>query len=223
MKKRFLLIENIKVPIILELQKQPHKEGYITINKADLANNIPLKLRKILAQRGLASNEEIGMKTNKRFCWHRLVACLYYNCIGRFVHHIYKNSLDTNDITNLIVVDEKQHKSIDNDKKNCIRRGLKIQKILKDELFKQPKQTLANNDNIILKILELKKQGHSNKKIIKKLQSKIKQTKIYEHVKTFFYVDDFLKWLESKQNKPIHMLNEKTSKRWRKIIAFEGL
>ena len=223
MKQRFILIENIKEPIILELNKQPHREGYITINKADLANNIPYKLLKILAKRGLASSEEIGLRTNKRFCWHRLVACLYYNCIGKFVHHIHKDSRNINDITNLIVLNEIEHKSIDNDRINYLERGLEIQKNLKDNFFKPNKQTLANNDHIILKILILKKKGLNNRRIIKKLKTKIKQTKVYEHIKTFFYIDDFLRWLESEQNKPIQRLNEKIRKRWQKIIDFESL
>ena len=61
------------------------------------------------------------------------------------------------------------------------------------------------------------------KKIIKKLKGKIKKSKIYEHLKTFFYREEFLKWLKNQSYTKNSALDGNFKKRWQFILQFEDI
>ena len=65
--KRFLLIENISQPILLELKPTPNTDGYITMSKKHLNKNLPKKKNKRIDSRGNTSTIENSMKTKKKF------------------------------------------------------------------------------------------------------------------------------------------------------------
>lgn len=60
-------------------------------------------------------------------------------------------------------------------------------------------------------------------KIIKKLKGKIRKSKIYEHLKTFFYREEFLKWLKNQNNTETSTLDGNFQKRWQFILQFEDI
>lgn len=196
--KYFLIIENIKNPIIKELKTLKNKDGYIVVSKKDFSQKISLKIRKKLAKRGICFTVENGLKCNKYFCLHRLVACLYFDCIGLEVHHINKNTL-CNSILNLVPLTPDFHKLVDNDLKN----GENFAKDVQNHLFSKKKkrnQTVANSDNVICEILKYKTCGFPTPKIIDKIQKYAKKSKIYEILNFYYYLEDFIKWLKIQHN-----------------------
>ncbi len=220
-KRRFMLVENIEKPILVELKELAHRENYVTFEKFNLKNFIPLNLYKKIAKNGLYKLATKGFdKINSRFGLHRLVCSLFSNIEHMEIHHINKIP-NINNIVNLLPVTKALNEKLDHSDDETLVKFL--QKEYKSSVIKAPKQTLAQNDSIILKVLGLKEKGLKTKKIVKCLKSKIKQTSVYKISKTFFYSKEFLKWLESDMNKPIQELDEKFRKRWERIIEFECL
>ena len=219
--KRFLLIENISQPILLELKPTPNTDGYITMSKKHLNKNLPKKIIKSFASRGYASPIEIGLKTNKSFCWHRLVACLYYNCLGKEIHHIMPEDITCNDITNLIPVNKSFHTSLHNmDLSLSISLAREVQSVLRRKYYTE-KQTVASNAELIFQILKLKNDGINPNQIIKKVKRSIKKSKVYEILSIFYYSKSFIEWLETQENKEFTELYGNLSESWIKILEFE--
>lgn len=220
--KRFLLIENISQPILLELKTMPNADGYITISKKHFSSNLPKKIIKSFANRGYTSTIEIGLKTNKSFCWHRLVACLYYNCLEKEVHHIMLEDKTCNDITNLIPLKKDFHNNLHKiDLAFATSLAKNEQTILRKKSFNE-KQTVANNNELLLNILKLKNTGMKSKLIVLKMQKLIKKSKIYEILSFYYYSKEFLKWLKIQQEQCFTELYGNLSKSWNKIIEFEA-
>ena len=219
--KRFILIENIKNPILLELKIVPNSDGYITISKKHFNKNLPIKIVKKLANKGIASTIEIGLKTDKSFCWHRLVACLYYNCLEKEVHHIMSEDITCNDITNLIPVSKSFHTSLHNmDLSLSISLAREEQSVLRRKYYIE-KQTIASNAELIFQILKLKNDGIKPNQIIKKVKKSIKKSKVYEILSIFYYSKSFIEWLKTQENKEFTELYGNLSKSWIKILEFE--
>lgn len=218
---RFILVENIEEPIIKELKALPHPDGYITMSKAELAKIVGDKLYNKLVCRGIATTKEIGYRKNNRFSWHRLVACIYYNCLDKEVHHINKVRIDNN-IKNLIPLEKQEHAQIENlDEENARNLALDILCSLKAKL-KRKRQTVANNVDLIHEILECSMCGYKTTKLIKKYRHYIKKSSIYEIVKKGYYFSMFLYWLQNKEQQAWGRLNGNSLKRWIKIIEFEN-
>lgn len=213
----FIIIENILTPIFIELKQVKNKDGYITIDKNFYSKVIPQKIREKLAKRGLCLTYATGMKNNKSLCLHRLITCLYFNCINKEVHHINKNKID-NYITNLIPLDAISHKRIDNDLLNGVNFAINEQEQLKSKL-KKTRTTLANNEQILYEILSLKNKQLPVKKIIKIIK-KIRKSKIYEIINYFYYSNEFKIWLKMQQNQTFQELYGKFFNEWKNVINY---
>lgn len=220
--KRFLLIENISQPILLELKPTPNTDGYITMSKKHLNKNLPKKIIKSFASRGYASTIEIGLKTNKSFCWHRLVACLYYNCLGKEIHHIMPEDKTCNDITNLVPLKKHFHNNLHKlDLAFATSLARNEQTILRKKSFKE-NITVANNDELLWEILKLKNTGMKPKSIILIFHKLIKKSKIYEILSFYHYSKEFVIWLKIQQKQCFTELYGNLSEAWNKIIEFEA-
>jgi hypothetical protein len=98
--------------------------------------------------------ESAKNNNDNQFGLHRLVACLYQNTLNHEIHHIDKNN-QRNDTCNLVKVKRDKHVWID---KLPISEGKRISIGMQAEqkriIFKSPRQTLAQNENLILEILK---------------------------------------------------------------------
>lgn len=189
----FLIIENINNPIFEKLKVIKNPDNYIVVDKRHFTEIVPIKIRKKLAKRGLCSSFEIGMKANKYFCLHRLVACLYFNCIGFEVHHINKNPSD-NYFLNLVPLKTSHHKLIDADLQNGELFAKEEQFYLLNKLKKNYK-TVASNKDVLNEFLNLKNKNYSLKEILRKLKRYLKKSKIYELNLFFHYSNEFKNWV----------------------------
>jgi len=219
----YVLIENIKKPIIVELKRASHVDNYVVFMKKNLRDNIPVDLYNSFVERGLCSNIENGRKeADLRVGIYRVVLCLYQNILGQDIHHIYKD-IELNDITNIVPLEVSPHKRIDKiEIEKGIAESLAIQKEQKCKIFKE-KQTLANNKEIILELLKMKLQQISPKDIALKMKNKIGRSKVYEHLRFFFYNEIFSKWLENKTEQELSELNGFLPKRWALALRFEDI
>ena len=219
---RFILVENVSKPIISELKLVPNSDGYITMNKSELSKILGEKQYKHLAERGLAMTEETALSLNNRFCWHRLVACVYYNCLGKEVHHINKAVTDNN-INNLVPLKKSEHQIIENmDAENGKNSSLWYQEQEKLKIMKQKRKTVASNDNVIEEIIKCFAQGYSVSDIVKKLNRRVKKSSVYKIIGRFHYVKEFLFWLDNYEQQACERLNGNSKKRWEKVIEFEN-
>ena len=220
--RRYILVENVSKPILSELKLVPNSDGYITMNKSVLAQILGEKLYKCLAQKGLAMTEETALSLNNRFCWHRLVACIYYNCIGKEIHHINKDVTDNN-INNLVPLKKNEHQTIEKmDSENCKNISLWYQDQEKIKR-RRKRETIASNDNVIKEIIESFLLGDSVSKIVKKLNRRIKKSSVYKIIGRFHYAKEFLFWLHNQEQQACKRLYGNSKKRWGKIIEYENL
>lgn len=219
--KVYIIVENIDMPVFQELKVILNGDKYAVVDKSNFSKILPLKIRKKLAKRGLCSTVDIGLKTNKYFCLHRLIACLYFNCLNLQVHHINKNISD-NHISNLVPLTTDFHKVVDND----LRNGEAFAKNTQFQLLNKCKKfnlTVANNENILKEIIELKNASISIKEIINKLKRFIKKSKVYEICNFFYYSKEFIKWLELQSNCEFSQFYGKCHNFWFKTLQFEKL
>lgn len=219
----YILIENIEKPILIELRRAPHKDNYVVFCKDDLRHNIPKALFNALIKNGLYEKAVNGLKKNNSyFGLSRLVACLYQNIIGVRVHHIHKN-VGLNDVTRLLPVRENIHDILDAlPVDEGVKKSIEIQIRQKKKIFKH-RNTLASDDDLILDILKMRGAKIESKKIIKKMKGKIGRSKIYEHIKFFFYSHEYLKLVENKTEQELSAINGFPSKSWAKILDYEGI
>ena len=219
--KRLIIIENIDNPIFKELKILKNPDGYIVVNKADFAKIISKNIRKKLAQRGICSSIEIGLKANKYLCFHRLIACLYYKCLESEIHHINKDVAD-NSIINLVPLSKSLHRLIDNDLKNGenFARDTQFHVLKKSTKFNN---TVASYDNVQKDIITLKNDDFSVKKIAKKLNRYIKKSKVYEIYNFYYYSKNFIEWLKTFSYMDFPEKYGKFSSCWLKIFQFERL
>jgi len=219
---RYIIVENIDKPFVKELKTTLNNDGYVVFKRKDLADIIPRGLYKNLINRGLTMTKERGMCINdKQCCWHRLVACLYYNCLGKEVHHINKDIL-SNEIMNLIPLPNDKHKIIDKDDRNGYNFSIAIQQ-QKIKKLNSKRNTLANNDAIIKQVLLLKAQGLKPRTIVKMMSSKICKSKVYQMLKMFYYAKEFLYKLEYREAEMFIDFYGKRWMSWRKIVKFDVL
>lgn len=156
----YLLIENIKKPYLAKAKHYSNKDGYYTANKT-IFNNKRLKSK--LHNNGLHAkkkNKENDYPTS--FLIHRLVSCLYQNIFDYEIHHINKAN-QQNNVCNLVKLRQKRHRWVESLPINIgIAISLRMQRRQKRKMFKVKRQTLAQNERLILEIL--KKENNNEKK-----------------------------------------------------------
>ena len=214
-----LLVENIRKPMLVDFRRVKHRDGYVTFKKNQLRLKIPSPLYKMLVRNGLYQTKESGFnKNNSYLLLNRLVMCLYQNIIGDEVHHIDKN-LEINNIFNLLKISHGLHDKIDN---MPIEEGIKVSRVMqakdKCKIFKQPRNTLAQNPNLILELLRQNKTSTKKGRKFKICGST--QAAIKNH---FFYKSEFLKLHETLKNKELSALNSNSDNMWKYINLFESL
>lgn len=150
--ERYVLIENIERPVLIKLDEDWHKDGYIIFRKRNLYK-LPKQVKKYLIKNGLyKSIESANNSHDNLFNLHRLVLCLYVNIVGYIVHHI-ENNVNINNISNLVRVTQAKHDEIellglDAGKKESYRE--------QKRLCKLKRKTLAEDEELVLKILKLR-------------------------------------------------------------------
>lgn len=150
--KRYILIENIKEPILVELAEGSNGSGYIVFPKSNL-DKLPQGLRIKLINNGLYKSIESAKNSfDSYFNLHRLVLCLKQNIVGFIVHHIVNNP-EINNICNLLKVTEKEHTYI-HGLGNEVGQAESYKK--QGEQVKKSRATLAKNYELVLKILKLR-------------------------------------------------------------------
>lgn len=60
-----------------------------------------------------------------------------------------------------------------------------------------------------------------SKEIEKRINAKVKKSKIYEIINYFYHGKEFINWLISKRNKTLQALDGKFQNRWEHILKFE--
>lgn len=151
--QRFILIENIEEPILVELKRNLINKKYIAFNRSNLENFLPKNLFKKLVKKGLYSSEKAknSIKDNL-FSLQRLVACLYKNITSLEIHHIDKNKFN-NTITNLLSISKKEHEELDG---LPVEEGIAESYKMQSKQIKNSRNTLAKNYELVLKILKLR-------------------------------------------------------------------
>lgn len=217
----YVIVENIKKPVLVKLETEAHADKYIVFLKNALRSKIPKGLYKRLAKNGLYGSVENGMKLdNTRFGLARLVACLYHNILGLEVHHIYKD-VSLNSISSLVPVSREVHIRLDN---LPLEKGIQQSQLLQENLLRKslkPRITLASNDAVILEVLSLRQHDGNRKSIIKKFKKRIGQTKIYEYLGFFFYYSEFQNLLEMSSDEKPQRFNELSFEYWQKVFKYE--
>ena len=158
--KLYIVIENTKESFAneLEILPNPQNDGYVRSEKYNLQELIPSKLYIKLVKNGLFELETTGFNgNNSPYGIHRLIMCLYNNCINNRVHHIDLNR-SNNIICNLINGSKTWHDTIHNkmNKKEGLKESKRMQDELKRKLFKKDRNTLSNNLELIQEIFRLR-------------------------------------------------------------------
>ncbi len=162
--KQYILIENFKDAKVAEFKISSSEDEYIRFKKFDLQSIIPRKLYEKLVKNSLYESLITGFNTNDSSCGiHRLVMCLYDNCIKNKVHHINKKC-GINNICNLINGEKPWHDKVH--REMTVEQGkiesFKKQNALKKKIFKSKRFTVANNEILVRKILELRGINNEN-------------------------------------------------------------
>jgi hypothetical protein len=148
----FILIENIKEPILIELKKDFNKGGYVVFRKKNL-DKLPKAVKQKLIKNGLYKKLSSGHNGyNNLFLLHRLVLCLYINIVDFFVHHIHNHVL-INNICNLVKVTQEKHDEIEALGKEA---GMAEAYNEQQKMFSRSRSTLAQNAELVLNILKLR-------------------------------------------------------------------
>lgn len=162
----YLLIENIKTPYLVKMKHYTNSGGYHVANKS-IFNKKPLKgklCRNLLINGLHANKKDKESDYPKSFLLHRLVTCLYQNTLGYEIHHINKDRLQNN-VCNLVKARKKRHDWIHKLPDDVgIGVSLRMQRRQKRKIYKQQRNTLAQNENLIIEILNKSKRGKKNEK-----------------------------------------------------------
>lgn len=221
--KYYLIIENTENPIKIELKTLPHTDGYIIFWKNNIRNNIPKSLYNKLVKNGLYSKPSVGMIEQDRItALHRLIACLYSNIQGLDIHHIFKD-VRQNSICSLVPVEKSLHIKLDRDEINGIQESLDIQTKWKNSIFRRHRNTLAQNVELIYLVMSMLSDGFNVNEIVKRINRKIKSSKIYELKRLYYHWQDFVKWLESDMDIETQEFNGNFLGRWEKVLKFEAV
>lgn len=216
----YLLVENCKNPQFIHLKRSSTNSHYYTFNKNVLKVNMPAFKR--LVKNGLFKNIKSGFsELNNLASIHRLNMCLYKNILTLEVHHNDKNK-QNNSITNLTPIDEYRHDELDlMEEPEFSILTSKYNKEFIEELKSTERDTLASRDNIVLEVLMLLNKNLKPSTISKILKNKIKKSKIYEIKSYFYYLSDFITYLNSYASSCVSSFNGKLGCQWNLIFNFE--
>lgn len=158
--KLYILIENFNGASVheIEILPNPQNDGYIRFGKYNLQDLVPSKLYNDLVKNGLFEGKTTGTNGYNSPCGvHRLVMCLYDNCMNNKVHHIDKNR-SNNNICNIINGSTIWHKGLHGtmSNKEAKAEAINKQNKLKSKLFRKKRTTLSNNKKLIQEIFRLR-------------------------------------------------------------------
>lgn len=201
--------------------------GYDKISRDFLKDLLPNGFG-ILVKRGSYQSGKDSPKESSLYL-HRVIAGLYYNIVGKEIHHL--NKIETqNDIWNLVPMEQGIHQEIDGwkDFEKGFNRSIELKKELQiAQFFKEyesqsrAKWSNQSSDGVILMILKLKTSGLSTKKIIKMMKGKAGEKKVREHLRTFCLAKEFSEYLELQLNEEFSDLYAKLDEKWRYVISWE--
>ncbi len=203
MRKRFLIIENIKNPMIIELKFFSNNSNYLVCPLSELSQ-LPNRIKKLILKQGLFMTEKADReKYNPLITLHRLVCCIKYNIKNLTIHHIDKNKRN-NHISNLFPITQEE-----NNKYELLEEQEQV-KIGKDQYKKfiqkqnhiklNRRNTLSNNNDLQKDIL-LFSVDNSIKRVIKKFRTKIKTPQTIRNIiNYYFYAEAFINWLKTFNN-----------------------
>ena len=189
MRKRFLIIENIKNPMIIELKFFSNNSNYLVCPLSELSQ-LPNRIKKLILKQGLFMTEKADReKYNPLITLHRLV--------------IDKNKRN-NHISNLFPITQEE-----NNKYELLEEQEQV-KIGKDQYKKfiqkqnhiklNRRNTLSNNNDLQKDIL-LFSVDNSIKRVIKKFRTKIKTPQTIRNIiHYYFYAEAFINWLKTFNN-----------------------
>lgn len=218
--ENYLIIENCDNPQKIYLKLYDPASEYLKSRKHCIDNICP-EVFTLLLNRGLYMKYDAGLKGDNLFSLHRLNMCLYTNISVIYeVHHNNKHK-DQNEISNLTPIHKDIHKELDlmQGEDFTINTNI-LHNQFKTNIIKHPKNTLANRDKNILNILY----GLSIGKSVKELESKkIRKTKIYEIKKNYYYLKDFIKYLENIMNITFEEFNGNPLLNWKNVYPYNPL
>lgn len=219
--KYYLIVENCKTPLFIELKITDKHSEYVKIDKVALKNVLPKNILYTLAKNGLCTTIENTMKEGTNpFTIHRLTMCLYKNILGLTVHHNDKNKYN-NAITNLTPLDNFTHQKLDVKPEPAFTQlTQKYNKEFEVKYFKAKRNTLANRGENLLTILQKLHEGHQVKDIVSK---QYKKSKIYEVKSHFYHIKEFTIYLKTFNSPTRRELNGKVNTIWKDIYNFEKI
>ncbi|MBR6162411.1 hypothetical protein IKQ26_00765 [bacterium] len=199
MVRRFLIVENIKNPIILELKVFHNNSNYMVFLFSELKSKLSKKILSKLLKSGLFMTNKDRDKYNPLVAFHRLVVCIKTNINGLTIHHIDKNK-QNNSLDNLLPTTQ-----TDNNEFELLEEDVRLQKGKSDLLnykiqksFNESKhkRTLSNNEELHKDIISFSL-NNSIQKTIARFNNKIKTSQtIRSIIHYYFYAKDFLNWLK---------------------------
>lgn len=215
----YLIVENCKKPLVVELKLADKNSEYVKFDKVAFRKMLPKNIFNILANNGLCTTVKNTLKNESNLLTvHRLTMCLYKNILGLTVHHNDKDKRN-NVITNLTPLDNFTHQRLDvKPEPTFTQLTQKYNKEFEIEYFKSRRNTLASRVQNIITILYKLYEGHQTKKIVSK---KYKKSRIYEIKNHFYYLNEFIEFLETFTNPVRNGFNGKTNSTWEDIYFFE--
>lgn len=208
-----------------EIATSNNYSNYIVVNKEFLQRILPAKLYKIFVNNGLALSVKVGINEKGQCSWHRLVMCLYFSILSYEVHHIDTDE-QYNSVINLTPIEKEEHIAIHtiNNKKKLIKQGLNIRNAYIRYFNGLKRQTLVNNEEIVLSVLKAKCSGKKIKEIHKIINKKISIRSISNILKKYSsYRNGFIESLETHKILPFPDLNAKYKKRWSEVYEYKRI
>lgn len=208
-----------------EIDTSVNPANYIVVNKEFLQKILPAKLYKIFVNNGLALSIKVGENTKGQCSWHRLIMCLYFNILSYEVHHIDTNE-QYNSVINLTPIKKEEHIAIHtiSNKKELIKQGLNVRNAYIRYFNGLKRQTLVNNEEIVLSVLKAKCSDKKIKEIHKIINKKISIRSISNILKKYSsYRSEFIESLEKQKIKQFPDLNAKYKKRWGKVYKYKRI
>ena len=208
-----------------EIDASVNPANYIVISKEFLQKILPARLYKIFVNNGLALSIKVGKNTKGQCGWHRLIMCLYFCIISLEVHHI-DTVVRNNNLLNLTPIEKEEHIAIHtiSNKKELIKQGINVRNAYIRYFNGLKRQTLVNNEEIVLSVLKAKCCGKKIKEIHKIINKKISERSISNILKKYSsYRNEFIISFEKQKIKPFPDLNAKYKKRWGEVYEYKRI
>ena len=208
-----------------EIDTSINDSNYIVVNKDFLDRILPKRIYETFVKQGLALSIKVGKNTKGQCGWHRLIMCLYFCIISFEVHHI-DTDVQNNNLQNLTPIQKEKHITIHtiSDNKELVRCGEKIRNAYIKYFNGLKRQTLVNNEEIVLSVLKAKCMGKKIKEIHKIINKKISIRSISNILKKYSsYRNEFIESFETHKILPFPDLNAKYKKRWGEVYEYKRI